>query len=557
MAKLGMIARGYFRRWNFRTIPLFLATGPIASLGWDMTSKWLVECDPNNCFRCLQLKIRSKQPFQRAASKNLPDNLPLRTERGKAVPPYHRFTNAAPPGRRTLIDSVSDTALQLKFADVHYYFSPPSPRPPLHRFDKGSYLYLYHDATQHKARIEIANNPGLPEQDAFAGSLGATLLRNSDKFPTLFTLTVNAQRQSVSGEQPGQLATNEWSLISGHPHDTSGTLHKLHTLDIYFWTVDDAGLFLATVRRILDPSQIDIIATQPSQQTSSMSTVVQQLEQAAISDPGYQNNYPGRTSPTSSTNLPPPPPGAPPVKSASTVAQPPTAQVSSSESPRSNHRIKKPKTMRLGLHPAAPAGSCSSSRARHTFHALPGSPGLTQPQSPPPHSSGLSFGPTSGPVTTGPPASGPPAPLNYAQQPPSQEPNIGIYRQQSFGPPPGAENYSQAQQFQQQHAVAYSQPQTPPAIYGQHQAYQPQSQPHPQQPQVPISGYSDYSYGQPQQTMGNAYDIHNQHMCCPVSDDGVAGSLKPMDEGRNAGGKENKSIRPLEILDNALLADPE
>ncbi|KMU83982.1 hypothetical protein CIHG_01766 [Coccidioides immitis H538.4] len=506
MAKLGMIARGYFRRWNFRTIPLFLATGPIASLGWDMTSKWLVECDPNNCFRCLQLKIRSKQPFQRAASKNLPDNLPLRTERGKAVPPYHRFTNAAPPGRRTLIDSVSDTALQLKFADVHYYFSPPSPRPPLHRFDKGSYLYLYHDATQHKARIEIANNPGLPEQDAFAGSLGATLLRNSDKFPTLFTLTVNAQRQSVSGEQPGQLATNEWSLISGHPHDTSGTLHKLHTLDIYFWTVDDAGLFLATVRRILDPSQIDIIATQPSQQTSSMSTVVQQLEQAAISDPGYQNNYPGRTSPTSSTNLPPPPPGAPPVKSASTVAQPPTAQVSSSEEPEKQPQDQKAENYApLAYNPAAPAApepikhrektppppdaatgtglAAAAAREQGThFTHLPGSSGsamytsppptagLTQPQSPPPHSSGLSFGPTSGPVTTGPPASGPPAPLNYAQQPPSQEPNIGIYRQQN---------------------------------------------------------------------------------------DGVAGSLKPMDEGRNAGGKENKSIRPLEILDNALLADPE
>ncbi|EAS29279.3 uncharacterized protein CIMG_08025 [Coccidioides immitis RS] len=432
------------------------------------------------------------------------------------------------------------------FADVHYYFSPPSPRPPLHRFDKGSYLYLYHDATQHKARIEIANNPGLPEQDAFAGSLGATLLRNSDKFPTLFTLTVNAQRQSVSGEQPGQLATNEWSLISGHPHDTSGTLHKLHTLDIYFWTVDDAGLFLATVRRILDPSQIDIIATQPSQQTSSMSTVVQQLEQAAISDPGYQNNYPGRTSPTSSTNLPPPPPGAPPVKSASTVAQPPTAQVSSSEEPEKQPQDQKAENYApLAYNPAAPAApepikhrektppppdaatgtglAAAAAREQGThFTHLPGSSGsamytsppptagLTQPQSPPPHSSGLSFGPTSGPVTTGPPASGPPAPLNYAQQPPSQEPNIGIYRQQSFGPPPGAENYSQAQQFQQQHAVAYSQPQTPPAIYGQHQAYQPQSQPHPQQPQVPISGYSDYSYGQPQQTMGNAYDIHNQ-----------------------------------------------
>ncbi len=56
------------------------------------------------------------------------------------------------------------------FADVHYYFSAPTPRPTAHRFDKGSYLYLYGNKSGNGARLEIANNVGKPEQDAVTGS---------------------------------------------------------------------------------------------------------------------------------------------------------------------------------------------------------------------------------------------------------------------------------------------------------------------------------------------------------------------------------------------------
>lgn len=61
--------------------------------------------------------------------------------------------------------------IETSFADIHYYFSPPSPRPLHHRFDKGSYLYIYHDANHETARIEVANNPGSEEQDAFNGCM--------------------------------------------------------------------------------------------------------------------------------------------------------------------------------------------------------------------------------------------------------------------------------------------------------------------------------------------------------------------------------------------------
>lgn len=55
------------------------------------------------------------------------------------------------------------------FADVHYYFSAPTPRPAAHRFDKGSYFYFYGSRSGNGGRLEIANNVGKPEQDAFTG----------------------------------------------------------------------------------------------------------------------------------------------------------------------------------------------------------------------------------------------------------------------------------------------------------------------------------------------------------------------------------------------------
>ncbi|EEP77465.1 predicted protein [Uncinocarpus reesii 1704] len=419
------------------------------------------------------------------------------------------------------------------FADVHYYFSPPSPRPLLHRFDKGSYLYIYHDAAQRKARIEIANNPGFPEQDAFAGSLGTALLRNSDTFPTLFTLTVNAQRPSISGELPNQ-AEHEWSLASGHPQDTSGALHQLHTLDIYFWTTEDARLFLSTVQRILQPTQLDIIATQPAMHAAPVSTVVQQLEQVAISNPGYHNNYAGEISPTGSANLPPPPAGGPP-KQPTAISQPSMGSAKPLDRPEGQpptqaQEEKAELYTPLAYNPAAPAApepikhrektpppsdsasgtglaaaaakeqgmpftqSASIGLSQGSHNQMQGYNQQTSVSSPPPHGGSLSFGPTAGPPSTGHSAT-----LSYPPHPPAQEPTTGVYRQQSFGPPPGGE-YNQFQQQQQPAVTAYNQQQP----YGQ--PYQPQAS----QPQPPLGGYSDYSYSQTQRPMANQYDVHNQ-----------------------------------------------
>jgi hypothetical protein len=57
--------------------------------------------------------------------------------------------------------------LDLSFGDVHYFFCEPARRPLHHRFDKASYVYLYSAGI--KGRVEIANNAGTPQQDAFSG----------------------------------------------------------------------------------------------------------------------------------------------------------------------------------------------------------------------------------------------------------------------------------------------------------------------------------------------------------------------------------------------------
>ncbi|KAJ8610717.1 hypothetical protein MRB53_038359 [Persea americana] len=79
------------------------------------------------------------------------------------------------------------------FADVHYYFSEnrsPS-KPQHHRFDRQSYIYLFHNPSRSEAKLEIANHAGTADQDAFSGSLNIAKVRNSHLQPNLFSVTVN------------------------------------------------------------------------------------------------------------------------------------------------------------------------------------------------------------------------------------------------------------------------------------------------------------------------------------------------------------------------------
>jgi len=110
----------------------------------------------------------------------------------------------------------------ISFADVHYYFSDPASKPQHHRFARGSYLYLYHSPDSQRAKLEIANHAGTPDQDAFSGCLQEADVHYSHKQPTLFTFKVD---QTIKDE-------GQWHLPGYDARNEQKYLYRLHTLDV-------------------------------------------------------------------------------------------------------------------------------------------------------------------------------------------------------------------------------------------------------------------------------------------------------------------------------------
>ncbi|KAK7961864.1 uncharacterized protein PG986_002689 [Apiospora aurea] len=159
------------------------------------------------------------------------------------------------------------------FGDIHYFYGPPTAKPPHHRFDKGSYVYLFENANDRRARIEVANQPGEDDQDAFDG-LNIT----------------------VGDGVPDQ---SQWHLPTYDPYNQNKYHYKLHSLDIYFWTQNDALQFVNGIRRVLPGHQVVVLdepAPPPQQQQQQrqqypsphhdpVNPLVHKLENAVISEP--------------------------------------------------------------------------------------------------------------------------------------------------------------------------------------------------------------------------------------------------------------------------------
>ncbi|PKX95637.1 uncharacterized protein P174DRAFT_450030 [Aspergillus novofumigatus IBT 16806] len=410
------------------------------------------------------------------------------------------------------------------FADIHSYFTAPTPKPQYHRFDKGSYLYLYKNASQQKLRIEVANNPGSSDQDAFNGSLDHVHLRHASRFPTLCTLTVDGNNQQTSEVFPPPPVNNpyEWQLPLSGPQVGSTDLHRLHTIDVYFWTLDDANEFLNLVERYLSQSQVETDRhPYPAPAGSTVSSVVEQLENVAITDPAYQNGQTRNSrseavSPPASQHvaapaaLPPPPPPTPPNSHPCHTIRPPRRPEPI------QHREKTPPpvdaTDGTGLAAAAaadhgtpmtPPSQLSGGGGGYgppPSHALPYSPPGSY-ASPPP-SAGLTH---SGSFSSQSSVHSPPGVPSYTPAflagggavPPGTQPGA-----MSFAPPPVDPN---AHLHAHGQSLYGSNPQLPPPVQSQ-----PQIQP--TSPPPPIGGYSNYSYEPTPQSAAPNYDyaVHKQ-----------------------------------------------
>ncbi|KAL3475161.1 hypothetical protein BJX99DRAFT_230107 [Aspergillus californicus] len=443
------------------------------------------------------------------------------------------------------------------FADIHYYFTAPTPKPFYHRFEKSSYLYLYHNAAQQKTRIEVANNPGSPEQDAFNGSLDNVKLRHSTQFHTLCTLIVDGQTQPQGGfafpPPPGNANPYEWQLPISDPRGEN-SMQRLHTLDIYFWAQSDADQFLDLAEQYLPRTQVETDRhpfPSPSEVNAS-STVVQQLETVAITDPAYQNGQ-TRNSQSETSIMSPAPVGLPPPPPVG--GQPPSHQHTSSGSPlAAEQKRDSVQFTPLPYNPAAPpapepikhrektppppdaANGTGLAAALAADHGVPYQTSTQIPGSfaPPPQSQATPYS----------------IPGSYASPPPS----VGLTRTGSFPPQahiqssPGFSPYASQAPVQSPPSI----PSYPPTYLPGHQQqipmnpnahlYGAQPQPQPglqqqqqQQPpsfygtQVPsIGGYSNYSYDQsqkhhsqssitgttatstPPSASASEYNIHNQ-----------------------------------------------
>ncbi|KAK3701674.1 hypothetical protein LTR37_015326 [Vermiconidia calcicola] len=212
-----------------------------------------------------------------------------------------------------------ESCLVTVFGDVHYYFSAPTSKPRHHRFSRGSYVYVFHNAGENRAKLEIANHAGTPEQDAFSGYFSnLSRLTYSYKQPTLFTFTVDGA--SVQGHE-------QWHLPSYNERNEQKYLYKIHTIDLYLWTEKDASTFLGHLKGVLPADKLDIRDAPPAldlppEHRDSMSPVVQLLEKTAIG-----THFPQRAeSTTSAHSLPGPLTPATSIGAATASPAPPPAQ---------------------------------------------------------------------------------------------------------------------------------------------------------------------------------------------------------------------------------------
>lgn len=113
-------------------------------------------------------------------------------------------------------------------------------------------------------------------------------VRQNEQHRTLVTVTVDGYQGGSGASPPGQYPEHYWHLPNTEPRPEGKSLFRLHTLDIYFWTAEDANSFVAILRKLLRPEQLDLPLISTGQERV-MNPVVQRLESVAIQDPAARN----------------------------------------------------------------------------------------------------------------------------------------------------------------------------------------------------------------------------------------------------------------------------
>ncbi|KAF2709849.1 hypothetical protein K504DRAFT_467780 [Pleomassaria siparia CBS 279.74] len=401
-----------------------------------------------------------------------------------------------------------EVSLTTLFADIHYYFSPPTVKPPHHRFDKASYVYLYHNPLQQRGRIEIANHAGTPDQDAFSGYLDSVKIEQTFKHPCLFTITVDAFRsQNGNGTQSPQQDMSQWHLPVADPRNEGKYMYRMHTMDIYFWTPDDANMFIDSLRRVVQQHQLQIVSNPQApihaeHKTDVLNPVIANLEKAAIS---HTSRSPSISTTQSFPGPPTAPAPSPPAADPSHYAPMAYNPAAPAAPEPIAHREKTPPPPDAadgtGLGAVAMHDQLPPQYSNPLQSSFAPQPTASQPYMPGPpsrtHTQGFSGPPTPGIQRTNTAGSMPPppaqSPLAFAPPPSAPPPPPpGQYDQQ--GPPqPGLQRHSTmppAQQYANYPGSPGFPPNTSPLPSSGYapQHYQPLASP-------PPGGYSQFQYG--------------------------------------------------------------
>lgn len=375
-------------------------------------------------------------------------------------------------------------------------------------------------------------------------------IQHSTSFPSRCTITVDGQTQQAQGglsfpPPPNSANPYEWQLPTNDAHNP---MQRLHTLDIYFWSSGDADQFLDSVENYLSRAQVETDRhpyPPGSSEGNATSTVVQQLENVAITDPAYQN---GQTRNSQSeaavvspalVDIPPPPPMGNPAAS---------PQHTSSISPPAEQKRDSAQLAPLPYNPAAPAAPEPIKHRQKTppppdaadgtglaaaiaadngvSYTNPGQtlgggyPATTAAGIPPPPQPQLAQVPTTpysipGSYASPPPSAGLPRTGSFPPQPPIQSPPMQTPPIQS--PPATTPSYPPTHlQGGTQQQIPITQPVQPVHTYAAQpqQVHQIQNQ---QQPpsfygsQVPaVGGYSNYTYDQTPNPQ-HQHQHHHQH----------------------------------------------
>jgi hypothetical protein len=307
-------------------------------------------------------------------------------------------------------------------------------------------------------------------------------------------------------------------------------LYRLHTVDLYFWTPDDATLFLDSLKRVVQPHQLQIVANPHAQITPTepkadvTNPLVAKLEKAAISQssPSPSNNslsFPGP--PTAPAPAPSTSPGSGSGNFAPMAYNPAAPAAPEPIAPREKTPPPPDAADGTGLgtaalndqHPGAPYGNpfqASFAPQPTSGGYMPGPPARTNTQqsfSGPSPTPGIQRQNTAGSMPPPPPQSPPSFAPPPSAPPPASQPGAPS---QQYATYPGSPGHAPSAVQSPGYSAPSGTPLPSPGYSPQHhqqqqQQYQPLTSP-------PPGGFTQYQYGSTTgQVPGAVSAQHAQH----------------------------------------------